>query len=365
MEKYNKDELLLIWLDSFKELSYVEKSELYGLLKNEKSIKAALRKKILRLSAEINEKYDKIISSTDNGYLGIILNEMEEFGVVAITFSSDKYPKEFKVIENAPLVIYCKGNLDLLDTQKFAIVGSRKSIPLSIDIAKRYADAAAACGFTLITGIAEGVDRAVLDTALSNDYPVISVFAGGLDGVYPKIHEDLAEKVAENGLLISEYPIGCPAHKFHFPVRNRIIAALSRGVLIVSGGEKSGTAYTGEYALEYGKDLFAVPYSVNVSSGITPNAFIKRNLATFTDTPDDLFEFYKVEKPKAQESFTEDERKIINELKEGGAHVEKIADALNKNVWEITPIISVLEIKGIIIKSGINEYSLAKTIQEN
>lgn len=361
---YNQKELLLIWLDSFAVLSYAEKVNLYDLLKGESSIKAVLKSNAEKLSAALSEKFDKVLSSTDNGYLGNILKRLEEFGVRAITKESDGYPEQLKTVENAPLVLYAKGNVNLLNTEIFAIVGSRKSIPLSVELAKKYAAVAAKCGFTLITGIAEGVDGAVLATAAENGYPVISVLANGLDGVYPKIHDNLAAKVAENGLLISEYPIGSPAQKFHFPVRNRIIAALSDGVLIVSGGEKSGTAYTAEYALEYGKELYAVPYSVGVSSGITPNSFIKRGLATLTDDPNDLYEFFGKESPREEDNFTDEEKAIINSLSVGGAHVEKIAGALNKNVWEITPTLSVLEIKGTIIKSGVNEYSLAKTIQE-
>lgn len=364
MVKYNKNELLLIWLDSFAELSYNEKLELYEFLKNEKSIKNALKGNVNAISAALKVKCDKILRSTDNAYLSIILNEMEEFGVVAITKESEKYPETLKTVEDAPLVLYCKGNVGLLNNDKFAIVGSRKSIPLSIELAKKYTAAAAECGFTLITGIAEGVDGAVLEKALEKGAPAVSVLAGGLDGIYPKMHESLAERVSEKGLLISEYPIGTPSHKFHFPVRNRIIAALSKGVLLVSGGIKSGTVHTGEYALEYGKDLFAVPYSVGISSGFTPNLFIKRGLAMLTDDVSDLFDYYNVDKPQGKESITEEESGIINTLKNGGLHVEKIAEILGKNIWEITPLISVLEIKGVVIQSGVNEYSLAKTIQE-
>ena len=363
--EYNTKELLLIWLDSFNEISYNEKSELYEILKDEKSIKTELIKRSKDIPDGLRGKYDKILSSTDNGYLSIILKEMEEFGVVAVTKESKDYPDGLSSVEDSPLVLYCKGNKDLLKTKKFAIVGSRKSFPLSVAITKRYADAAAECGFTLITGIAEGVDGAVLTAAIDGGYPSISVLAGGLDDVYPKINKDLAEKISQNGLLISEYPIGTPAHKFHFPIRNRIIAALSDGVLIVSGGKKSGTVYTGEYALEYGKDLFAIPYSVGVESGITPNSFIKRNLAMLTDDPEDLFEFYGVEKKSVKDVLSNEELLIVNAIKEDCRHIEKIAEKLNKNVWEITPTVSMLEIKGVIIKSGVNEYSILKTVQEN
>ncbi|MDY6367920.1 MAG: DNA-processing protein DprA [Clostridia bacterium] len=363
MPKYNTKELLLIWLDSFTELSYGEKVSLYEALEGTESIKRFLLDSGKTVSEKLKEKFAALSKGADNSYLQSVLNELDDMGITAVTMVSDRYPEELKLIETKPLILYCKGNIELLKNKKFAIVGSRKSLPLSIELAKRYAKAAADCGFTLVTGIADGVDSAVIESALLNKNDVISVFAGGLTDVYPKVNANLAEKLASSGLTVSEYPPSVSAQRFRFPLRNRIIAALSKGVLIVSGGEKSGTLYTGEYAMEFGKDVFAIPYSVGVPSGKTPNYFIKHG-AYLTDDPQDIYDFYGVQTKTDEVALSGDEKQIILAIGEGINHVERIAERLSKQTYEIMPILSMLEIKGQIIQSGANKYSLIKTILE-
>lgn len=362
MSKYNTKELLLIWLDSFSELSYNEKFSLYEILKDAESIKRVLSEKHAEISALIKQKLSVILGCADNDYLLKTVKQMETAGITAVTKESKLYPHDLKVVEDAPLVLYCKGDVSLLGAKKFAIVGSRKSLPLSVELSKRYTKAVIDCGFVPVTGIADGVDGTVIETAL-NGNKVISVFASGIDCVYPKVNAELSERVAKTGLIISEYPLGVAAQKFRFPIRNRIIAALSEGVLIVSGGEKSGTVYTGEYALEYGKTLFAIPYSVGVPSGKTPNDFIKSG-AFLTDDPSDLYEFYGVSESQKSETLTEQEKAVLLSIGGGNTHIEKIAADLNVQTYELMPTLSLLEIKGQIVKSGANKYSLIKTIPE-
>ena len=368
MIKYGNEQLLLIWLDSIASLSYNEKRAAFGIitesggLKN--GIKAAIINREKQLKELLGEKFTAFKTAMNNEHLKFTLDRMEDFGVKAVTFVCNGYPETLKQIENCPLVLYVKGNAELLKTECFAIVGSRKSIPLSVNLAKEYAVAAENCNFTLVTGIAEGVDAAVLETAVKNGASVISVMASGLDCVYPASHKNLAEEVCKTGLVVSEYPLGVSAQRYYFPIRNRIIAGLSRGVLIVSGGERSGVIHTGRYAMEFGKDLFAVPYSVGVASGVAPNRFIKTNAAFLTDDPLDLYDFYNVKKPDSNFELTNEEKSVLKALSGGKAHVEKIAAELNKNVWEITPVLSVLEIRGAVVKSGANEYSPARKILE-
>ena len=145
-------------------------------------------------------------------------------------------------------------------------------------------------------------------------------------------------------------------------MRNRIIAGLSKGVLIVSGAMKSGTLYTAEYAEEYGRDLFAIPYSAGISSGAGCNDLIKRG-AYLTDSPEDILSFYGENNEKRKETYTDAEREILRALSDGELHIEKLSSALKKNAFEITPILSILEIKGVVVKSG-NVYGLTRKYSE-
>ena len=362
MAKYNTKELLLIWLDSFSELSYGEKVSLFDELKNETSIKSKINS-IKTVSPRLKEKLIALSGVADNSYLSGIIKRMDDFGITAITKESELYPEELKTIETPPSVLYCKGNLELLSGKKFAVVGSRKSLPISIELTEKYVKAIVDCGFTPVTGIADGVDGKVLKTAIEINCGAISVFAGGLDMVYPTSNVSLAESVSKSGLIVSEYPLGVPTKKYSFPLRNRIIAGMSEGVLIVSGGEKSGTVSTGNYAMEYGKDVFAIPYNVGIQSGKAPNGFIKKG-AFLTDEPDDIYDFYGISKKAENVVLSEDETLIIRLIGDGNEHIERIAEKLNKSAYEIMPILSLLEIKGQIIQSGANKYSLIKTIPE-
>lgn len=358
MVRYKQEELCLIWLDSFLGLEYKHKLELFNKISGKSDIKAVLLSlKEYIINAIGENEFNTVINSANGEYFSGVIKRLNDKSVIAVTLKSENYPEILKVIPHPPLVLYAKGNLNLLKEKSFAVVGSRKSLPLSIKLAENYSEELLRANFTLVTGIAEGVDCAVLKTAVEKKGKVISVIAGGFDNVYPKSNLDLLNKVVESGsLAISEYPPETTPRPYHFPVRNRIIAALGVGALIVSGAKKSGTLYTAEYAEEYGKDLFAIPYSAGIESGAGCNDLIKRG-AMLTDTPKDILEFYGEYSEKPKIELTEREREVISALKDGEQHIEKLSGALNLRAFELTPTLSILEIKGLVVKSG-NVYGL-------
>lgn len=362
MKKYDNSELCLIWLDSFIGLEYKHKQAVYSMINGKADIKELLVKGKDYIISNIGDKeYSTLLNSANPEYLKFVLDQLDRKDIVAITIESEDYPESLINTPIPPLVLYCKGDVKLLKGNNFSIVGSRRSLPLSINLAKSYSEALIKNGFNLVTGIAEGVDSAVLETAVKCGGKAISVIAGGFDNIYPQSNASLLEKVVESGLVISEYPPEIAPKPFHFPIRNRIIAGLSRGTLIVSGARKSGTLYTAEYAEEYGKDLFAIPYSVGFVSGEGCNDLIKRG-AILTDNPKDILEYYGIESSEQKRiEFTPEQKQIINELRDGEMHVEKLCKALNKRVFEITPVLSILEINKIVVKSGTNVYGLART----
>ena len=362
--KYNERELLIIWLDSFKDIEYKHKRTLYDLLEGKSDLKRNIESNAREISGAIGEAgYNALISSANADYLKDTVARLDNAGERAITFKSDAYPDSLKEIPEPPLALYSRGNVELLNENVFGVVGSRKSIPLSLNIAKNFASELVNNGFTLVTGTAEGVDAEVIKAAISVG-KIISVAAGGLNNIYPALNTGLIEEVEKCGLVISEHRETVKPLPYFFPVRNRIIAGLSTGVLVVSGRLKSGTMHTAEYCLDYDRNLFAVPYSVGVESGAGTNALIKSGFAHLADSPEDILSFYGIEQKEKEETiFSDTEREIVSALKDGALHIEKIAEKTGKPVYEITSAITMLEIKGVLCKNGINTYGLIRNLE--
>ena len=362
--KYTNEELCYIWLDSFLGLEYRHKQKLFGMVADSLNIGEVLSRGRDYLISEIGEGlFNTVKNSANPAYLDYLLKGLKRRNIKAITLHSDEYPEALKNTPVPPLVLYAKGDTGLLKGEILGTVGSRKSLPLSLRIAENYAKCLSECGFTLVTGIAEGVDAAVIRKTLDSDGKIISVIAGGFDNIYPKTHLPIFEEIAEKGLVISESPPETVPLKYFFPVRNRIIAGLSRGVIVISGGLKSGTLYTAEYAGEYGKDLFCVPYSVGIASGAGCNELIKRG-AMLTDSPEDVTEFYGKNNIEEKIILTDDEKAVTVSLKDGAKHIDVICRDTHKKIHELMPLISSLEIKGILAKTGVNVYGLTRTGSE-
>lgn len=359
--KYLNAELCLIWLDSFIGLEYKHKLELYKKISGASGIKSLLESSKEYILSAIGEKeYTTLLASANPEYLKFIISGLSERGIKAITIDSEGYPDKLKEVDCPPLVLYLKGDEGLLNEERlFAIVGSRKSLPLSINLAKDYTKQLTDAGFIPVTGIAEGVDSAVLTAALENGNKAISVIGGGFDNIYPASNVNLVNDIIEKGgLVIAEYPPQTVPKPFHFPVRNRIIAALGEGTLIVSSGIKSGTQYTAEYAIGMSKEVFAIPYSVGVASGAGCNELIKKG-AILTDSPSDILSYYGIEKEKITVELSDEEKEILRVLSSGEMHVEKLAQSLSRPTFALTATLSILEIKGLIIKSG-NVYGVCR-----
>ncbi len=364
MAKYTNSELCLIWLDSLC-LDYKHKKEIYNLINGKDGIKDFLIKNRESIAVMLGEnEYQRLLASANSSYFSFVTDGLERRGITVVTIESKKYPEILKETPFAPLVLYTKGNIDLFNSPCFAMVGSRKSIPLSIRLAENFAKTLSNGGLTLVTGIAEGVDETVLKSALECSGKVISVLGGGFDSIYPAKNKELVEQIIKKGLVITEYTPEVKAQPHHFPIRNRIIAGLSKGTLVVSGRVRSGTQYTANYAVEYSRDLFAIPYSVGVESGTGCNELIKKG-AMLCDNPEEILSNYHLEKkvePKI--SLDGNQTKIVKALSEGEKHVQEICKILNKQIYEVVPIISILEMMGIVGKNGVNVYGLTKNVLE-
>ena len=274
----------------------------------------------------------------------------------AVTLVGADYPAALRAIPDPPPVLYCMGRRELLAKRKFCIVGSR-ILPAWAEKTGKTISASLSRQFVIVTGIAEGGDRAAIDGALAGGN-LICVLPNGLDIAYPAAHASLQREVARRGLLLSEYAPGVKTKKYAFHARNRILAGLSEGVLILAAGVRSGTLITAHCALEYGRELFALPHNVGVAQGEGCNEMIKAG-AWLCTCAGDIFAAYGMEaeeKPRAQ--LSEKEERLLAVLKEAGElHAAVLAERAGIPVFEAQAILSSLEMKGLAVRAGGNRFS--------
>lgn len=182
-----------------------------------------------------------------------------------LTWPDEHFPSELFDLHDAPFLLYYAGQIDTLTKPKLAIVGSRHSTAGGNDNSRAFARYFAAKGWAVVSGLAYGIDKAAHEGALGSgaSNSTIAVMATGLDLVYPGEHTELAVRIRDRGLLLSEYGIGMQANTHHFPQRNRIVAGLSLGVLVVEAARRSGSLITAKQALEYSREVFAIPGSIH------------------------------------------------------------------------------------------------------
>jgi len=191
-----------------------------------------------------------------------ILEDCRHQEVSLLPWPDRHYPQALRHIQDAPLVLYARGDLSLLGRDQIGIVGSRNATAAGLEHARSFAAGLSRQGLLVTSGLALGIDGAAHAGALDAGYPTIAVIGCGLAQVYPRQHRALARRIESCGVLVSEYPPGTPPRPSHFPQRNRIISGLSRGVLVVEAGLRSGSLITARMALEQGREVFAIPGSI-------------------------------------------------------------------------------------------------------
>jgi DNA processing protein len=219
-------------------------------------------------------------------------DRVREMAASVIVRGDAEYPSQLLEIYDPPLVLYIKGTPELLNSVGLAVVGTRHPTPYGLGMAERLACDLAARGITIISGMARGIDTAAHRGALNAHGRTLAVWGTGIDEVYPKENRKLSEQIlASGGAIISEFSLGTFPAEQNFPLRNRIISGLSVGVLVVEGGEFSGTRITARCALEQGREVFAVPGNVTNRQSWSPNTLIKQGaalIATWEDVWEEL-----------------------------------------------------------------------------
>ena len=232
----------------------------------------------------------KIKQGVDNDAIAPTLAWLQKDNAYVVTLADSTYPKKLLEISNPPAVLYAIGNLKWLNHPSIAIVGSRSATPQGEKNAEEFAASLCNYGLCVVSGMALGIDGAAHRGALKANGATIAVVGTGLDIVYPARHRDLAHKIAERGLIISEFPLGTPSKAQNFPRRNRLISGLSLGCLVVEANIDSGSLITARLATEQGREVFAIPGSIHSPVAKGCHQLIKQGAKLVENTQDILEE---------------------------------------------------------------------------
>lgn len=272
------------------------------------------------------------------------------------------FPELLRIYANDIDHIYYKGNLDLLKMTSVAVVGSRKCTPYGKTVAKEIGKKASIYNVCVISGLARGIDTAAHEGVLSAGGKTIAVLGGGLDTYYPKENRALQDRIAKEGLLLSLNPPGQAARRYDFPIRNRVISALSESVVIVEAAIRSGALITCECAAELGKNVYAVPGNITSHYSFGCNQLI-RDTVTPLVLIDDLFTDLGKEAILAKEEsilLSDRERTVFELIKKyGEITIDEIRKITLFDTSEISGIITILEMKGLIF-SSLGKFFVAK-----
>lgn len=249
-----------VWFSRINKIGAKIQNELIQKYKTPEKIFRLTKDKLQENNNLESEKIEIILDKSYRENLDKYLEYMEKNGIKMITIEDEKYPQNLRNIYDPPVVLYIKGNEDILKNHSIAIIGSRNCSSYGKQIAKQFAYNLSKHNINILSGLARGIDTYAHIGAIQAKEITIAVMGNGLDIIYPeenrKIYDDI---IKNNGAIISEYIVGTKPEKLNFPARNRIVSGLSEGILVVEANKKSGAFITVDFALEQGKNIYAIP----------------------------------------------------------------------------------------------------------
>lgn len=293
-------------------------------------------------------------------------DDLEKEKIVLLTLNDKHYPLLLKEIHNPPYILYAKGNLGLLSEahKGIAVVGSRKFTPYGQQAAYALSHDCAKSNVVIVSGLALGIDAIAHRGALDAKGKTIAVLGNSLDdaSIHPRNNFFLAQEIiASGGLLLSEYPIGTPGNPGLFPARNRIMAGLTKGTLVIEAALESGSLITSSYAVEYNRDVYAVPGQINSTQSEGTNKLIQAGAKLVTSAKDILEEFSpggaKISPAvSSYEPANDEEEKILSKLSHEPTYIDIITKLTKLETSTISSALAMLEIKGAVKNVGGQNY---------
>lgn len=283
---------------------------------------------------------------------------LQRKGFRLLCLDDPDYPANLAAIPDPPAVLYVSGEPEPRDLVSVSVVGSRAASPAGVVFTEGLCRDLAARGVTIVSGMAIGIDAAAHRGAVRAGGRTLGVLGCGLDVDYPRTNSDLKKRIAENGVLYSEFPLGTPPAPGHFPMRNRIISGLSLGVVVVEAANKSGSLITARLALEQGREVFAVPGQARSFRSVGPHQLLREG-AKLVETAEDILEEIRplvrpswTPGPKADASpaegpaVTGEEAEILDALDDSPQHIDEICRALEWPISRVSTVLLTLELKG-------------------
>lgn len=288
------------------------------------------------------------------------LSLLEKVEGKILTLNDDHYPARLKEIYDPPPLIYMRGKIRKEDELAVAIVGSRKTTSYGRWITEKIGQDLARHGVTVVSGMARGIDSVAHHGAIQGGGRTIAVLGCGIDVVYPPENRSLYDQIIEHGAVLSEFPMGSPPEGGHFPRRNRIISGLSIGTVIVQASADSGSLITANYALEQGREVFAVPGNVGAEGSRGTNRLIKEG-AKLVESSEDILEDILPQWRKEKEAeviqaespllhLTQEERNLYELIEESPMHIDRIIQCSQLDPGKAASLLLNLELKGLIVQ---------------
>lgn len=290
------------------------------------------------------------------------LEKLSKKEYTLLPFEDARYPRLLREIIEPPPVLYCLGQPDILDWAAVAVVGSRRPSGYGKHMAGRLSEALAGCGLVVVSGLARGVDTMAHRGALRSGRTV-AVLGSGLENVYPRENRMLAEKIAEKGAVVSEFPLDSEPIGFHFPLRNRVISGLSLACLVVEASLKSGALITARLAADQGREVLAVPGPVDSDLSRGTNLLIKQGAKLVEEAEDVLTELPSPWKEAALSRLSEKkrsvpelegrEKEVFQALSETSLiHIDDLSDKIQMSVAELLTVLLALEMKDLVVQEA-------------
>jgi DNA processing protein len=286
------------------------------------------------------------------------MEQLQRTGVKAYCWLDDEYPARLKEVDDRPPVLYVRGTLNPDDEWAVAIVGTRRATPYGRQAAEHFASDLSRHRITIVSGLARGIDAVAHRAALASGGRTIGVMACGLDLVYPPEHAKLAQEIMQHGCLVSDYPIGTQPRSEYFPRRNRILSAISLGVLVVEGDVDSGALITARLALDQNREVFAVPGSIYSPTYRGANKLIRDGEAKLVANAEDILEELNLTMATHQLELREvlpadpTEARLLKVITNQPIHIDEVQRMSGLPISTVSGALAMLELKGMVKQVG-------------
>jgi DNA processing protein len=299
-----------------------------------------------------------------------IWENIEKRGVQVLTWEDPAYPPRLLQIDQPPPVLFVSGSIKPEDEWAVAIVGTRRLTSYGHQVAGELAAFLAQNGVTVISGLARGIDRVAHEAALKAGGRSIAVLGSGVDRIYPPEHANLAQRLAANGAVISDYALGTPPDSANFPPRNRIISGLALATVVIEAAETSGALITSTFAAEQGRDVYAVPGGIYAPQSKGTNRLIQQGAQPLIKFEDLLVELNlnKVPQQRAARSLLpadDVEASLVKVLADEPRHVDEICVQSGLPIDQVSATLTIMELKGMVRQSGGMNFSLIREDQSD